>query len=186
MPKNFSRNLLHEIYIDKSDKSNFFAKTSCHVDWIAEQLTSQWIPSLLRKTLNSCWLKTYGKKDMEKIWKIMGWSALLPKIKKEDKNPSGSYHNHLPPFFRGLWGVFRCHMCPVTSGRVDNCVRVAQRPYACLTISGSGVRCAANARYYRGLHILFPWWKRSRSVVSSHFRLILSQEIMVPELSSFF
>ena len=59
-------------------------------------------------------------------------------------------------------------------------------PYAGLTISGSGVRCAASARHYRGLHILFPWWKRSRSVVSSHFRLILSREIMVPGPSSFF
>ena len=77
-------------------------------------------------------------------------------------------------------------MCPVTSGRVDNCVRVGQRPYTCLTISGSGVRRAASARHYRGLHILFPWWKRSRSVVSSHFRLILSREIMVPGPSSFF
>ena len=61
-----------------------------------------------------------------------------------------------PHFLRTLGGVFRRHMSPVTSGRVDNCVRVGQRPYACLTISGSGVRCAGNARHYRGLHILFP------------------------------
>ena len=65
----------------------------------------QWIPSILRKTLNSCWPKTYGKKDMEKIWKTMGWSALLPKIKKRTKNRSGSYHNHLPPIFEDFGGV---------------------------------------------------------------------------------
>ena len=32
--------------------------------------------------------------------------------------------------------MFRRQMCPVTSGRVDNCVRVGQRPYACLTKRG--------------------------------------------------
>ena len=131
----------------------------------------QWIPSVLRKTLNSCWPKTYGKKDMEKIWKIMGWSALLPKIKKRTKtlrDPTIITFTH----FWGLWGVFRRQMCPVTSGRVDNCVCVGQRPYACLTISGSGVRCAANARHCRQLCILFPWWKRSPSIVSSHICLI--------------
>ena len=68
--------------------------------WQARQATQavQWIPSFLRKTLNSWWPKTYGKKDMEKIWKIMGGSVLLPKIKRR-QNLSGSYHNHLPPFF---------------------------------------------------------------------------------------
>ena len=145
----------------------------------------QWIPSFLRKTLNSCWPKTYGKKDMEKIWKIMGWSALLPKIKKRTKTLRDPTITTFPLLLRTL-GVFRRQMCPVTSGRVDNCVRVGQRPYACLTISGNGVRCAANARHYRQLHILFPWRKRSRSVVSGHFRLILSREIMVPGPSSFF
>ena len=63
------------------------------------------IPSFLRKTLNSRWPKTYGKRRYGKIWKIMGWSALLPKIKKRTKNPSGSYHNHLPPFFEDFGGV---------------------------------------------------------------------------------
>ena len=87
-----------------------------------------------------------------------------PQNQKEGKNPSRSYHNHLPPFF-GDFGVFRRQMCPVTSGRVDNCVRVGQRPYACLTISGSGVRCAANARHYGGLHIRFPWWKHCKTGV---------------------
>ena len=144
-----------------------------------------WIPSFLRKTLNSCWPKTYGKKGMEKIWKIMGWSALLPKIKKRTKTLRDPTIITFPHFLRTL-GVFQRQMCPVTSGRVDNCVRVGQRSYACLTISGSGVRCAANARHNRGLHILFPGWKRSRSLVSSHFRLILSREIMVPCPSSFF
>ena len=147
--------------------------------------TVQWIPSVLRKTLNSCWPKTYGKKDMEKIWKIMGWSALLPKIKKRAKTLRDPTIITFPHFW-GTLGVFRRQMCPVTSGRVDNCVRVGQRPYACLTISGSGVRCAVNARHYRGLHIRFPWWKRSRWVVSSHFRLISARKIMIPWPSSFF
>ena len=46
-----------------------------------------------------------------------------PQNEKEDKNPSESNHNHLPPFFEDF-GVFRRQMCPVTSGGVDNCVRV--------------------------------------------------------------
>ena len=29
-----------------------------------------------------------------------------PQNQKEDKNPSGSYHNHLPPFFEDFWGCF--------------------------------------------------------------------------------
>ena len=65
----------------------------------------QWIPSVLRKTLNTCWPKTYGKKDMEKIWKIMGWSALLPKIKKRTKifrDPTIITFTH---FLRTLGGV---------------------------------------------------------------------------------
>ena len=119
----------------------------------------QWIPSVLRKTLNSCWPKTYGKKDMEKIWKIMGWSALLPKIKKRTKTLQDPTIITFPHFLRTL-GVFRRQMCPVTSGWVDNCVLVEQRPYACLTISGSGVRCAANARHNRGLHIRFSLMKK--------------------------
>ena len=144
----------------------------------------QWIPSFLRKTLNSCWPKTYGKKDIEKVWKIMEWSALLPKIKKRTKNII-TFHNHLPPFLEDFGGVSTSNV-PSYDGWVGNCVRVGQRPYACLTISGSGIRCAANARHYRQLQILFPWWKRSRSVVSSHFRLILSREIMVPGPCIFF
>ena len=217
----------------------------------------QWIPFFLRKTLNSCWPKTYGKKRYGKNMKNHGMVCPPPQNQKEDKNPSGSCHNHLhvdlcesrrrahspigvsfecpyqhppwspvsigkpapkihqwtiyfcrwgfrwvdkaqcfrsawrfgatgsspdisrvfhnmallglclelsfnnPPIFWGLWEVFQRHMCPVTSGRMDNCVRVGQRPYACVTISGSGVRGVANARHH-GLHILFPWWKRSR------------------------
>ena len=123
-----------------------------------------------------------------KIGKIMpGWFALLPKIKKRTKTLRDPTIITFPHFLRTLEGVSTSHqMCPVMSGRVDNRVRVGQRPYACLTISGSGVRCAANVRHYRWLHFLFPWCKRSRSVVSSHFRLILSQEIMVPGPSSFF
>ena len=132
-----------------------------------------------------CSPKTYGKKDMEKIWKIKGWSALLPKNQKEYKNPSGSYHNHLPPFLRTL-GCFdftcaQLRVVELTTAYAEGSVRTP-----CLMISGSGVRCAANARHYRGLHIRFPWSKRSRSVVSSHFRLILSREIMVHGPSSFF
>ena len=119
----------------------------------------QWIPSVLRKTLNSCWPKTYGKKDMEKIWKIMGWSALLPKIKKRTKTLRDSTIITFPHFW-GHWGVFPRQMCPVTTGWVDNCVLVGKRPYACLTISGSGVRCAANARHNRGLHIRFSLMKK--------------------------
>ena len=94
------------------------------------------------------------QKPMVKIWKIMGWSALYPKIKKRRKKPSGSCQNHLPPFFEDF-GVFRRQMCPVTSGQVDNCVHVGQRPHACLTICGSGVHGEANARHYRRLQILF-------------------------------
>ena len=65
----------------------------------------QWIPSVLRKTLNSCWPKTYGKKDMEKIWKIMGWSALLPKIKKRTKTFRDPTIITFPRFLRTLGGV---------------------------------------------------------------------------------
>ena len=80
-----------------------------------------------------------------------------PQNQKEDKNPSGSYHNHLPPFFEDFGGCFDVKCCPVTSGSVDNCVLVGQRPYTCLTIGGSGVRCAANARHNGGLsHPFFP------------------------------
>ena len=82
-----------------------------------------------------------------------------PQNQKEDKNPSGVYHNHLPPFFEDI-GVFRRQMCLVTSGWVDNCVLVGHRPYACFTISGSGVRCAANAPHKRGLHIRFSLMKK--------------------------
>ena len=35
----------------------------------------------------------------------MGWSALPPQNQKKDKNPSGFYHNHLPPFFEDFGGV---------------------------------------------------------------------------------
>ena len=65
----------------------------------------QWIPSVLRKTLNSCWPKTYGKKDMEKIWKIMGWSALLPKIKKRAKTLRDPTIITFPHFLGTLGGV---------------------------------------------------------------------------------
>ena len=126
---------------------------SCPKTFCNERLHIQWIPSVLRKTLNSCWPKTYGKKDMENR-KIMGWSALLPKIKKRTKTLRDPTIITFTHFLRTL-GVFRRQMCPVTSGRVDNCVRVGERPYACLTISGSDVRCAANARHYRRLYILF-------------------------------
>ena len=133
------------------------------------------------------WTAADQKPMVKKIWKKYekSWDGPSSPKSKRDKNPSGSCHNHLSPFFEDV-GVFRRQICPVTSGRVDNCVRVGQRPYACLTLSGSGVQCAANARHYRQLHILFSWWKRSRSVVSSHFCLILSWEIMVPGPSSFF
>ena len=145
----------------------------------------QWIPSVLRKTLNSCWPKPMVKKIWKKYEKLWDGLPSSPKSKRGQK-PFGILPLSPSPIFWGLWGVFRRQMCPVTSGRVDNCVRVGQRPYACLTISGSGVRCAANARHYRGLHIRFPWWKRSRWVVSSHFRLILSRKIMIPGPSCFF
>ena len=65
----------------------------------------QWIPSFLRKTLNSCWPKTYGKRDMEKIWKIMGWSALLPKIRKRTKTLRDPTITTFPHFLRTLGGV---------------------------------------------------------------------------------
>ena len=123
-----------------------------------------------------------------------------PKIKKRTKTLRDPTIITFTHFLRTL-GVFRRQMCPVTSGRVDNCVRLGQRPYACLTIrgclsharthtrsnatvvtgfcssfplaefpfpllkkkkgyfvtiSGSGVRCAANARHCRQLCILFP------------------------------
>ena len=135
----------------------FWSVSVSHLKFL--EIRVQWIPSVLRKTLNSCWPKTFGKKDMEKIWKIMGWSALLPKIKKRAKTLRDPTIITFPHFLRTL-GVFRRQMCPVTSGRVDNCVRVGQRPYACLTISGSGVRCAANARHNRGLHIRFSLMKK--------------------------
>ena len=60
-------------------------------------------PIFLRKTLNSCWPKTYGKKDMEKM-KNHGMVCPPPQNQKEDKNPSGSYHNHLPPYFEDFGG----------------------------------------------------------------------------------
>ena len=145
----------------------------------------QWIPSFLRKTLNSCWPKTYGKKRYGKNMKNHGMVCPPPQNQRGQK-PFGILPQSPFPIFWGLWGLFRHQMCPVTSGRVDNWVSVGQRLYACWTISGSGVRCAAHALHYRGLNILFPWWKMSRSVVSSHFRLILSREIMVPGPSSFF
>ena len=79
-----------------------------------------------------------------------------PQNQKEEKKPSGTYQNHLPPFFEDFGGVGR-QMCPVTSDPVDNCVRVVYRPHACVTILGSGVRGVANARHYCRLHILFPF-----------------------------
>ena len=67
----------------------------------------QWIPFFLRKL----WTVVDQKPMVKKIWKIwMGkpWDGLpsSPENQKEDKNPSGSYHNHLPPIFLGLWGCF--------------------------------------------------------------------------------
>ena len=112
-----------------------------------------------RKTLNICWPKAFGKKDME-IQKNHGMVCPHPKNQKEEKKPSGSYHNHLPHFFWGLWGLFRPQMCPVTNGRVDNCVRVGQHSHACVTRWGSGARDVANTCHYRGLHTLFPRSKK--------------------------
>ena len=123
--------------------------------------------------------KPLVKKNMDTTRKIRRWSALFPKIKKR-KKPSGFYQNHLPHFLRTL-GKFRRQMCPVTSGRVDNCVglRVGQRPRACVTIIITVYMGVANARRCRWSS--FPRW-----VISSHFRLILFREIMVLGPSSFF
>ena len=68
------------------------------------QCCVQWIPFLLRKTLNSCWPKTYGKKDMEKM-KTYGMVFPPPQNQKKDKNPWRSYHNYLPPFFEDFRGA---------------------------------------------------------------------------------
>ena len=108
------------------------------------------------------WTVADQKPMVKKIWKNMknhGMVCPPPQNQKEDKNPSGSYHDHLPPFLRTLGGVSTSNVL-VTSGWVDNCVLVGQRPYACLTLSGSGVRCAAYARHNRGLHIRFSLMKK--------------------------
>ena len=86
-------------------RSRGFFHTALHSFREVVELRIQWIPSVLRKTLNSCWPKTYGKKDMEKIWKIMGWSALLPKIKKRTKTLRDPTIITFPHFLRTLGGV---------------------------------------------------------------------------------
>ena len=124
------------------------------LSFLGVEFLLQLIP-FFTQTLNSLWPKTYGKKDMENM-KNHRTVCPPPQNQKEDNNPSGSYHSHLRPFFFFEdFGVFRRQICSFTSGRVDNCVRKGQRPYACMTISGSGVRSVANARHYRELHILF-------------------------------
>ena len=58
-------------------------------------------PIFLRKTLNCC----SPKPMVKKIWKHMknhGMVCPPPQNQKEDKNPSGFYHNHFPPFLRTL------------------------------------------------------------------------------------
>ena len=109
------------------------------------------------------WTVADQKPMVKKIWKKYGksWDGLpsSPKSKRGQK-PFGILPWSPSPIFWGLWGVFRRQMCAVISGWVDNCVLVGQRPYACLTISGSGVRCAAYARHNRGLHIRFSLMKK--------------------------
>ena len=110
------------------------------------------------------WTVVDQKPMVKKIWENMKnhWMVCPPPQNQiEEKKPSWSYQNYLPHFLRTL-GVSRGQMCPVTSGRVNNCVRAEQRPHACLTTCGSGVRDVANARHYRRLQVLIPWWKRSR------------------------
>ena len=74
------------------------------------------------------WTVAY-KKPMEKrygkIWKIMWWSALLPKIKTRWPSLRDPGNTHHPHFLRTLGGISR-HVCPVTAGRNDNLAR--QRP----------------------------------------------------------
>ena len=52
-------------YAKKKKKINESTYWNTVEKWTGRQL--QWIPSFLRKTLNRCSPKTYGKKDMEKI-----------------------------------------------------------------------------------------------------------------------
>ena len=103
----------------------------------------------------------------------MGWSALLPKIKKRTKTLRDPTIITFPHFLRTL-GVFRRQMCPVTSGRVDNCVRVGQRPYACLTISG---------RHTHSLGICTHTYTVTRASVTlarTHDPMLLSWQVFVP------
>ena len=102
----------------------------------------QWLSFFFyAKHLNNCWPKTYGKKDTKKIWKIMGWSALLPKIiKKKGEQTFGILPKSPCPIFWGLPGCFDVKKCPVTSGQNDNCICVGQRPHGCVAIYGNGVR----------------------------------------------
>ena len=82
----------------------------------------KWISFFLRKTLNSRLRKTHGKKGMEKIWKIMWWSALLPKIKTRWPSLPDPGNTHHPHFLRTLGGgafhVMCAHLRPVR--RNDN------------------------------------------------------------------
>ena len=54
------------------------------------------------------WTVADQKPKVKKIWKNMknhGMVCPPPQNQKEGKNPSGSYHNHLPPFFEDFGGV---------------------------------------------------------------------------------
>ena len=59
--------------------------------------------------------------------------------------------------------MFRRQMCPVTSGPVDNCVRVVWRPQAHVNIIGSGVPIPESAIFgYRRVprHVpQYPWYR---------------------------
>ena len=104
----------------------------------------QWISFFLCKTLNSCPRKTHGKKGMEKIWKIMWWSALLPKIKWSDQ-AFGILPISTTSFFLGLWEACSSHVFPVTDGRYDNCTE--QRSQAASSTSWSHfARSTAHSR----------------------------------------
>ena len=55
------------------------------------------------------WTVADQKPMVKKIWKKYekSWDGLPSSPnQKEDKNPSGSYHNHLPPFFEDVGGCF--------------------------------------------------------------------------------
>ena len=77
-----------------------------------------------------------------------------PQNQKEDKNPSGSYHNHLHPFFWGHWGVSTSNVPSYewSSWQVRTRRAASVRMF---DHTRERVRFAANARHYSQLTSFF-------------------------------